>query len=201
MKAIYIYIIAALLIVAGAIYGISTISKLRSKCEILTENIYSLQISNDSIASRAASFQTNLETLKASKDSVDKQLVDAYKELNKKDRQIASLQYIAQEYNQRDTIKLTDTIFVKDVKIDTTIQDRYSKLNIKLEYPNTITTDYTVYNELDIVVSKETIYVGGRSKCFLKRWFQEKHKVMIMDVKNQNPHVITNKTRFYEVIK
>ena len=201
MKQIFIYIIIGLIVVIASIFAINTINSLHSKCDILEQNIYSLQLSNDSIASRAASFQITAETLRNSKDSIDMQLKEAYKELNKKDKQLAALQYIAQEINQRDTIKIRDTLFREDFKLDTTIQDKYHKLNIYLEYPNIIATDYTIYNEIDIAVSKEKIYVGGRSNCFIKRWFQRKYDVMIMDVKNQNPNVITTKTRFYEIIK
>ena len=203
MKQIYIYIILALIIVIGGLFAWNTIDSLRNQRDMLQNNIYSLQISNDSIASRAASFQITAETLKHSNDSIALQLRNAYKEIGIKDKQIASLQYIAQEMRQRDTVVLhrTDTIFRENVAIDTTISDKYHKLNIKLEYPSTIITDYTVYNEIDIAVSQEKVYVGGRSNCFLKRLFQKKYNVMLMDVKNQNPNVITKKTKFYEIIK
>lgn len=203
MKQIYIYIILTLIIIVGGLFAWSTINSLRSQRDILQNNIYSLQVSNDSIASRAAAFQVTAETLKNSVDSIDIQLRKAYKEIGRKDRQIAALQYIAQEMRQRDTVILhkTDTIFRENVAVDTTISDQWHKLNIKLEFPSTIITDYTVYNEIDIAVSQEKVYVGGRSKCFLKRLFQKKYNVMLMDVKNQNPNVITKKTKFYEIIK
>lgn len=201
MKKIYIYIIVAIAIIIGGIFAWNTIESLRGKCDILEQNIYSLQLSNDSIASRAASMHVTIETLKHSNDSIDKQLREAYKEIGRKDKQIATLQYIAQEINQKDTLFVTDTIFREYTKIDTTIQDKYHVLNLQLEYPNKIVTNYVVYNELDVAVSKEKVYVGGRSECFLKRLFQKKYNVMIMDVKNQNPNVITTNTRFYEIVK
>lgn len=201
MKKQVIYIILIIVVLLGGIFAWNTIESLRRERDILQQNVCALQISNDSIASRAAAFQVTAETLKNSKDSIDMQLREAYKEIGKKDKQIAALQYIAQEFNQRDTLRLRDTIFDRDFKIDTTIQDKYHKLNIVLEYPNVIATNYTVYNELDIAVSKEKVYVGGRSNCFLKRLFQKKYNVMVMDVKNQNPNVITTKTKFYEIIK
>lgn len=201
MKKIYIYIIIALVVIGCGWIAYDTIDSLRSKCSFLEQNVYALQLSNDSIASRAASMHVTMESLKHSKDSIDQQLREAYKEIGRKDKQIATLQYIAQEMNQRDTVFVSDTILRENVKLDTTIQDKYHILNLKLEYPNKIITDYTVYNELDVAISKEKVYVGGRSNCFLKRWFQKKYDVMIMDVKNQNPNVITTNTRFYEVIK
>lgn len=201
MKQQVIYIILIIVVLLGGIFAWNTIESLRRERDILQQNVCALQISNDSIASRAAAFQVTAETLKHSKDSIDMQLREAYKEIGKKDKQIAALQYIAQEFNQRDTLRLRDTIFDRDFKIDTTIQDKYHKLNIVLEYPNVIATNYTVYNELDIAVSREKVYVGGRSNCFLKRLFQKKYNVMVMDVKNQNPNVITTKTKFYEIIK
>lgn len=201
MKKQVIYIILIIVVLLGGIFAWNTIESLRRERDILQQNVCALQISNDSIASRAAAFQVTAETLKHSKDSIDMQLREAYKEIGKKDKQIAALQYIAQEFNQRDTLRLRDTIFDRDFKIDTTIQDKYHKLNIVLEYPNVIATNYTVYNELDIAVSREKVYVGGRSNCFLKRLFQKKYNVMVMDVKNQNPNVITTKTKFYEIIK
>lgn len=203
MKQIYIYIILGLIIVIGGLFAWNTIDSLRSRNNVLQNNIYVLQASNDSIASRAAALQITTETLKNSNDSIDMQLREAYKEIGRKDKQIAALQYIAQEMHQTDTVILhkTDTIFKENVSIDTTISDQYHKLNIKLEFPSTIITDYTVYNEIDIAISQEKVYVGGKSKCFLKRLFQKKYNVMLMDVKNQNPNVITKKTKFYEIIK
>lgn len=201
MKKIIIYIITIAIVMICGVLALNTIDSLRNKCNILEQNVYSLQVSNDSIASQAASFHVNMETLKNSKDSIDKQLRDAYKEIGRKDKQIATLQYISQEISQRDTVVVRDTIFREHVKLDTTISDRYHILNLKLEYPNKIETDYTVFNELDISVTKEKVYVGGRKKCFIRRLSQRKYNVMIMDVKNQNPNVITKNTRFYEIIK
>ena len=201
MKKQVIYIILIIAVLLGGIFAWNTIESLRRERDILQQNVCALQISNDSIASRAAAFQVTAETLKHSKDSIDMQLREAYKEIGKKDKQIAALQYIAQEFNQKDTLRLRDTIFERNFKIDTTIQDKYHKLNIVLEYPNVIATNYTVYNELDIAVSKEKVYVGGRSNCFLKKKKKKKYNVMVMDVKNQNPNVITTKTKFYEIIK
>ena len=201
MKKQVIYIILIIAVLLGGIFAWNTIESLRRERDILQQNVCALQISNDSIASRAAAFQVTAETLKHSKDSIDMQLREAYKEIGKKDKQIAALQYIAQEFNQKDTLRLRDTIFERNFKIDTTIQDKYHKLNIVLEYPNVIATNYTVYNELDIAVSKEKVYVRGRSNCFLKKKKKKKYNVMVMDVKNQNPNVITTKTKFYEIIK
>jgi len=58
---------------------------------------------------------------------------------------------IIDSLNKRDTIKFRDTIFVKNLKIDTIIGDKWIKKKLHLEYPNVIIIDEEIYSEKSIV--------------------------------------------------
>ena len=66
----------------------------------------------------------SLEQMKLSNDSLDKILIE-FKNKNKlKDSKIKSLMTIIELGGKSDTINLIDTIFVEDLKLDTTIGDQ-----------------------------------------------------------------------------
>ena len=66
----------------------------------------------------------SLEQMKLSNDSLDKILIE-FKNKNKlKDSKIKSLMTIIELGGKSDTVNLIDTIFVEDLKLDTTIGDQ-----------------------------------------------------------------------------
>ena len=58
---------------------------------------------------------------------------------------------IIDSLNIRDTVRFNDTIFVKDLEVDTIIGDRWIKKHLYLKYPNTIIINEDIYNEKNIV--------------------------------------------------
>jgi len=76
---------------------------------------------------------------------------------------------IVDSLNKRDTIKFRDTIFVKNLKVDTIIGDRWIKKRLHLEYPNVITIDESIYNEKNISWSNRKETIGTPKKFFLCR--------------------------------
>ena len=74
-------------------------------------------------------------------------------------------------------------------------------LNLKLEYPNKITTTPTFINEQYILFSYKKETVNPPKKFFLLRWFQKKHTVVIVNIINTNKYSNIESRRFVEIIK
>jgi hypothetical protein len=74
---------------------------------------------------------------------------------------------IIDSLKKQDTIRLKDTIFVKDLKIDTIIGDKWIKKKLKLRYPNIIIIDEEIYNEKNISWSNKRETINPPYKFFL----------------------------------
>ena len=114
-------------------------------------------------------YQLTIEQLNNNNDSLDKKLVEFKNRNHLKDSKINSLMIIVDSLNKRDTIKFRDTIFVKNLKVDTIIGDRWIKKRLHLEYPNVITIDESIYNEKNISWSNRKETIGTPKKFFLCR--------------------------------
>lgn len=123
------------------------------------------------------------------------------KELRIKDKSIAQLQYRLSIAKRVDTLKLRDTIFVPDFKIDTVIGDKWFSQELHMEYPNTIISspEITLENYVALNNKKET--VKPRKKFFLWRWFQRKQTVTEVEVVEKNIYVKDSISRFVIINK
>lgn len=141
------------------------------------------------------------EQLNYSRDSIIQKLNDVRKELKIKDKNIQRLEYILTQTTIYDSVFLTDTIFKDNVKIDTTLADKWRTLNLQLEYPNRIDIESTFNNELSVIVSGEKQTIKPPSKIFFVRWFQKKQVMVKVDVVDSNPYASVKEQRFVEIIK
>ena len=141
------------------------------------------------------------EQLNYSRDSIIQKLNDVRKELKIKDKNIQRLEYILTQTTIYDSVFLTDTIFKDNVKIDTTLADKWRTLNLQLEYPNRIDIESTFNNELSVIVSGEKQTIKPPSKIFFVRWFQKKQVMVKVDVVDSNPYASVKEQRLVEIIK
>lgn len=141
------------------------------------------------------------EQLNYSRDSIIQKLNDVRKELKIKDKNIQRLEYILTQTTIYDSVFFTDTIFKDNVKIDTTLADKWRTLNLQLEYPNRIDIESTFNNELSVIVSGEKQTIKPPSKIFFVRWFQKKQVMVKVDVVDSNPYASVKEQRFVEIIK
>ena len=97
--------------------------------------------------------------------------------------------------------QIISKIFVEKTNLDTTMRDEWYQLNLQLQYPNKITVSPTFVSEKSIVthIKKETI--KPPKKCKFARWFQRKHKVVVVDIKENNPYITTEDYQHIEIIK
>lgn len=122
MSIIKNYAIIILTIIAS-IFG--AISYIEYQNNIELKNKWSVSENNYKASNQKnLAYQLTVEQLNNSKDSLDKKLVEFKRRNGLKDSKINSLMVIIDSLRKQDTIKLKDTIFVKDLKIDTIIGDK-----------------------------------------------------------------------------
>lgn len=177
-------------------------NKLNTKYELSIENIkaYNNQLNGSNENNRM--FKLSIKQLNYFNDSVLNKLKLIQKELKIKDKQLKQLQYSSSIINKKDTLILRDTIFSNpNFELDTIVGDKWLQTKLHLKYPNHIITSPTIVleNYTYIIGKRET--VNPPKKFFLLRWFQKKHTVIEIEVKEMNPYVINNSRRFIEIIK
>ena len=112
-----------ILIIIASIFG--AISYIEYQNNIEFKNKWSVSENNYKASNQKnLAYQLTIEQLSNSKDSLDKKLVEFKKRNGLKDSKINSLMIIIDGLRKQDTIRLKDTIFVKDLKIDTIIGDK-----------------------------------------------------------------------------
>ena len=195
-------------IVAAIIVGLGTTTAVMSNrinklnCEIAeaTTNIKAYELENSALKDDTIEFQYTIEQLNYSKDSLNQKINKLRKELKIKDKDIQKLQYIVSENSKKDSVFIHDTIFREKVKVDTTMGDNWSKLHLQLEFPNIVVANYSFRNEslVTTYLKKETI--DPPHKCALIRLFQKKHKVIHVEIHEQNPYCETKEQKFINIV-
>ena len=196
------------LIIVAIIAGLGTtvavmnnrIDKLNTEIAEATTNIKACELENSALKDNTIEFQYTIEQLNHSKDSLNQKINKLRKDLKIKDKDIQKLQYVLSENQKKDSIIVHDTLFIEKVKIDTTLSDDWSKLHLQLEFPNKVVTEYSFKNEslVTTYLKKETI--KPPHKCIFIRWFQKKHKMIYVEVNEQNPYCEIKEQKFINII-
>ena len=154
----------------------------------------------DSLKQENRAYKYSIDELKISKDSINKKLLQTTQQLKIKEKDIAYLEYQLSNIAKTDTIIIQDTIFQSTVNIDTLLADKWYQLNLKLKYPNTVIITPTFKSERTVIGSLKKETLKPPKKFFVCRWFQKKHKVLIIDVVEKNPYITIDKERYIQVI-
>lgn len=204
MRSIYKYvaIIATLLILFFIIIKQNNnINRLNNYIDNKEMTIRSYENENNNLYNLIIVQKRSIEELEYSIDSINNLLINKAKELNIKTKRISELEFISQKATKVDSIFVKDTIFVNDVKIDTSLSNKWYNLNLQLEYPNKVVVQPTFYSELSIIKHKEKESLKQPKKFFLFRLFQKKILVEKVDVIEGNPYIETKIYRDIEIIK
>ena len=178
-------IVAVVLTIVGL--SISN-SNLQESIKEYDNNFKALNLENDKLAETAIAYKFNIEQLEYINDSIIQDLNTARKELKIKDREIKQMQYIKTEISTRDSVFIKDTIFRDNfVRLDTVITDKWHTVAISLQ-PSKLVINAKYRSELNVFASSSKEIVGTPKKCFIGRWFQKKHNVIRVDVKDNNPY-------------
>lgn len=189
------------LLVCLLIYMVHQNRTLTAKYETSIENIkaYDSQLSGLNNSNKV--FKLTIDQLNYFKDSILIKMNEVRKELNIKDSKIKQMQYQLSHVEKPDSIILKDTIFVESFKLDTIIGDEWANTHLIMKYPNYIkfTPKFKLESFLFVESKKET--VNPPKKFFLFRWFQKKHTVVEVNVREMNPYVKNKTQRFIQIIE
>ena len=176
--------------------------KLREKISISVSNEKAFIAENSSLKDENRVFKFTVEQLNYYNDSILQKMNDVKKELKIKDKDLKQMQYLLSEATKKDTIVFRDTLFKEPtLDIDTLIGDKWYNIRLGLKYPNLITTNPTFISEKYIIVNKKKETINPPKKFFLFRWFQRKHWVMEVHIKEKNPYIKETNNKFVEIIE
>jgi hypothetical protein len=136
-----------------------------------------------------------------SRDSIDIELKEAIKKLNIKPKNVVSAGQVTSNIEKRDSIFLRDTVFIKNLKLDTIIGDKWYKAQIGLHYPARIDLSVSMQSVKHIIVHNRKETVNPPKKFWLWRLFQKKHTVQEVVVDEENPYIEAGSQRFISIVK
>ena len=176
--------------------------KLKEEISISMSNQKAFIAENSSLKEENRAFKFTIEQLNYYNDSILQKMNEVRKELKIKDKDLKQMQYLLSEATKKDTIVFRDTLFREpSLSIDTLIGDKWYNIRLGLKYPNLITTNPTFTSEKYIIVNKKKETINPPKKFFLFRWFQKKHWVMEVHIKEKNPYIKEVNNKFIEIIE
>lgn len=196
------YLIISIIILVSIISFLGyTNKKLSNQYAIAYENIKAYDAELSGLKDDTKVYKLTIEQLNYFNDSITKKMNEVRKELGIKDSKIKQMQYKLSHIEKSDSLTLPDTIFVNSFKLDTIMGDEWANNHIIMSYPNKIkiTPRFKLESFLFVSAKKETI--KPPKKFFLFRWFQKRHTVLNITVKENNPYVETDRQKFIEIIK
>lgn len=175
---------------------------LREEISVSMSNQKAFIAENSSLKEENRVFKFTVEQLNYYNDSILQKMNDVRKELKIKDNDLKQMQYLLSEATKKDTIVFRDTLFREPtLDIDTLIGDKWYSIRLGLKYPNLITTNPTFISEKYIIVNKKKETINPPKKFFLFRWFQRKHWVMEVNIKEKSPYIKEVNNKFVEIIE
>ena len=203
MKGFYIGIAILILSLVGAIsIQFFEIGKLKEDLSVSIANEKALLIDNDSLSNKKRVLQLTVEQLNYLNDSIVKKMNEVRKELKIKDKNIKELEYQLSEAKKTDTLIFRDTLFRNpELKIDTTLRDKWYSLNLKLEYPSTVIASPKFISERYVIQSLRKETIKPPKKCWLGRLFQKKYTIIETEVIEKSPYIINKQEKYIKIIK
>lgn len=165
------------------------------------QNVEAYRIDNSGLKDDARQYQMTIDDLKSSNDSIDKKLVEMAEELKIKSNKIQYMQYQTKTIYKTDTLQLKDTLFLLKAHLDTLIGDRWYSLRLKLDYPSTVVASPVFNSEQYVIINAKKEYNKKPSKWFFIRWFQKKHWVTEVNVRENSPYVTSKEKKFIKIIE
>lgn len=188
--------------VLGIIYFFGSYRTLKTENEQLEKNHVALMERFNNVEADNYELMFTLEEYQYYNDSLIIRLRTTQEELDIKNDELQYLQSINTEFVKYDTIRLTstDTLFVKDLHIDTTFGDRYINHRLCLDYPNEVSLHTKVKSEKDVIITQERETINPPKRCWIGRLLQKKHTVVKVYCKEQNPYMVDQEELFIKII-
>lgn len=197
------YVIIAFIILIGAVAFLYNQNRiLTNKYETSIENVKAYDAQLSGLEGNNRVLKLTVEQLNHFNDSIIKKMKVVQKELGIKDKRLQQLQYEASHAQRHDTIVLRDTLFRDpQLKLDTIVGDKWFKTNLHLEFPSTIALSPEIELERYTFINGKRETVNPPKKFFLFRWFQKKHTVVEVNVREMNPYVKNKTQRFIQIVE
>lgn len=200
----YIRLAITLLIIV-LIVSLSILAKsyknLNNDYKIAVGNEKVLLQSNHALNKDLGVLQLRVDQLSYFNDSILVKLDSVRKELKIKDKDLQYLQYMYSTMEKKDSIVFVkDTIFRDMVHIDTTLTSKWYSLNLKLDYPNSVVVTPKIVSEQYVIIHSKKETINPPKKCALARLFQKKHRVVRVEVKEENPYIIHKNSEFVKIL-
>ena len=175
---------------------------LKEEISVSMSNQKAFIAENSSLKEENRVFKFTVEQLNYYNDSILQKMNEVRKELKIKDDNLKQMQYLLSEATKKDTIVFRDTLFREPtLDIDTLVGDKWYSIRLGLKYPNLVYTKPTFTSEKYIIVNKKKETINPPKKFFLFRWFQRKHWVMEVHIKEKNPYIKEINNKFVEIIE
>ena len=194
IRIIKIVLIVLVMFVVGSL--IVSNKNLKESVSVYDNNFKALNLERDSLSKAAIAYRFSVEQLEYINDSIIEDLNTTRKQLQIKNKELLQMQSIKTEISTKDSIYIKDTIFRDTfVKLDTVISDKWHTIAISLQ-PSKLIIDAKYRSELQVFAKSSKEIMGTPKKCFIGRLFQKKHKVIRVDVVDQNPNAIITEKKF-----
>lgn len=190
--------IIILLVMGGLL--LRSYKELERKYNVSIENVKAYDMELSGLKDNNRVFKLTVEQLNYFNDSITKKLNESRKQLGIKDKYLQQLQYELLTVSKPDTVKLKDTIFVSNYRLDTIVGDKWVRTNLHLQYPSTIAIKPEVVLERHTFINGKRETVNPPKKFFLFRWFQKKHTVVEVNTRELNPYVTNKEQRYIQII-
>lgn len=200
----YIYIsIAAVFITLSACVAFlyERNSRLKKKLSESNNNVNAYELFNSELKDSVLVLNYTIDALNNSVDSINQKMNAVRKELRVKDKELESISRLVMTSSKKDTVTLRDTVFMKDMRVDTLLTDNnWYRLALTLEYPNKIAVHPEFNSDTYIIVSSSKRIVGKARKCWIGRIFQKRHIVVEGRVVEKNPYIKVDEQRFIKIV-
>lgn len=196
--------IAVLILVLGVTVWIqhNEINSITTELEVSKSNEKAFASENAGLLKENIAFKFTIDQINYFNDSLIIEMNKMRKKLSIKDENLRQMQYLLSEAKRTDTVFVKDTIFKDpEFKLDTLIGDKWFNIRLGLEYPNLITATPTLKSEKYIIASSKKETIDPPKKCAIARWFQKKHRVVRVEVIENNPYIENKQQRFIEIIE
>ena len=194
-------ICAIILMFGGIAYLCSELSQYKNLYNKELTNVKAYQSENNDLKNQTVAHLMTIDQLISSKDSTDIALKEALKKLNIKPKNVVSAGQVTSNIEKRDSIFLRDTVFIKNLNLDTLIGDKWYKAQVGLHYPARINLSVSMQSVKHIIVHNKRETVNPPKKFWLWRLFQKKHTVQEVIVDEENPYIEAGSQRFISIVK
>lgn len=197
--------LAIAIIFIGLIIGLSTVvnqnRKLKEDYSIAVGNEKILLQSNQDLNKNLGVLQLRVDQLGYFNDSLLHKMDSVRKELKIRDGQLHYMQCLLSEAEKKDSIVFVkDTIFQPMVHVDTTLMSKWYTLNLKLDYPNSVVVNPKFVSEQYVIIHSNRETVDPPKKFFLCRWFQKRHRVVRVEIVEENPYIVHKNSKFVKIL-